>query len=230
MTERKFHFSLTEQCQIKNLENSQEVEFIIENKGNKRFLTGFLINTKDPSEDVATFNATRKAINLSNFIGVRYWHYVRPILEGFSDNQTITKYSKHGWLHINDLNFDSNDRAVVNILNDIEKNILYEHVSRALKAADDEDPVTIIRELYHVVEKNTPIHLNKFRSLRDVLSHKGPISPRTIQKLENGFGMNYFTFTPNGDFDYTSPENIKRLETEARYLMGQVLVLPSLTS
>jgi hypothetical protein len=50
----------------------------------------------------------------------------------------------------------------VNILKDAEKNILYEHISRALKAVDEEDPVTIIRELYHVIEKNTPIHLKKF--------------------------------------------------------------------
>jgi hypothetical protein len=62
---------------------------------------------------------------------------------------------------LTELNFDSNNRAVVNILKDAEKNILYEHISRALKAVDEEDPVTIIIELYHVIEKNTPIHLKK---------------------------------------------------------------------
>jgi hypothetical protein len=90
---------------------------------------------------------------------VRYWHYVRPIFEELTrlhDNGTseVIGESKHSWWHINELDFDSNDRVVENTLNDAGKNILYEHVSRALKAADDEDPVTIIRELYHVIETN----------------------------------------------------------------------------
>ena len=85
---------------------------------------------------------------------------------------SLLSESNHGWQYINGLNFDSNDMIVQHILNDTERNILYEHVSRALKAADDEDPVTIIRELYHVIEKNRPGHLNKFESLRDVLSHE----------------------------------------------------------
>jgi len=215
------------------LGNSQEIEFITEKKGGKKFLTGFLLTIKDTTESVAMFNAKQKATNLSNFISVRYWYYVRPIFEGFSRHNkdgtiTIIKYSKHGWRNINDLNFDSNDIIVQGILNDTERNILYEHVSRALKAADDEDPVTIIRESYHVIEKNRPGHLNKFESLRDVLSHKGPIWKSTIQNLENGFGKGYFTFTPNNDFDYTSPQNIEHLEVQARYLIGEVLRLPLL--
>jgi hypothetical protein len=60
------------------------------------------------------------------------------------------------------------------------------------------------------------------------LSHKGPINPDTIQNLDAGFGNGYFTFTQNKDFDYTSPQNIERLQTEARYLMSEVLALPSL--
>jgi hypothetical protein len=79
--------------------------------------------------------------------------------------------------------FDSNDRTVQRILNDKDRNILYEHVSRALKAADDEDPVTIIRELYHVIEKNKPSHLDKFESLRDVLSHRGPLFGRVLFRI-----------------------------------------------
>jgi hypothetical protein len=156
--ERTFQFTLSQPCEVKYLRNSQQIEFIIEEKGDKKLLTGFLLTIKDTTESVAIFNAKQKAISLSNFISMRYWHYIRPIFEGFSrhnkDGTIISiKYSKHGWWYIDELNFDSNDRTVQRILNDKERNILYEHVSRALKAADDEDPVTIIRELYHSLRR-----------------------------------------------------------------------------
>ena len=231
--ERTFHFRLSQACEVIYLGNSQGIEFITEEKGGKKFLTGFRLTIKETTESVAVFSAKQKAINLSNFISVKYWHHVSPIFEGFSRRNkngtiTTTAYYKHGWRNINDLNFDSNDMTVQHILNDTERNILYEHVSRALKAADNEDPVTIIRELYHVIERNRPDYLNKFENLRDVLSHKGPIWRSTIQNLEDGFGQGYFTFTPNNDFDYTSPQNIEHLEIQARYLMIEVLKSPLL--
>lgn len=228
-TERTFHFTLTKRCRIVNLGNSEQIEFIVDEEQDKSFLRGFYITTKDQVESVARFNAKQRAINLSNFISVKYLHHVRPILEGFSMRNkdgsiTVSKFIQHGWLNINELNFDSNDIIVQRILGDTEKNILYDHASRALKAAEEEDPVTTIKELYHVIEANRPIHLNKFEHLRNVLSHKGPLRENTIRSLENGFGKDYFTFTPRGDFDYTSPQNIERLHIQARYLLGEVLV------
>jgi hypothetical protein len=101
---------------ITKLGNSQDTEFIIENENNNKFLTGFFIITKDASEEVATFNATQKAINLSNFISVRYLHFVRPTFRGLSrlyddGNSEVIGKSKQGWWYINKLDFDSNDKA-----------------------------------------------------------------------------------------------------------------------
>jgi hypothetical protein len=45
-----------------------------------------------------------------------------------------------------------------------------------------------------------------------------------LKSWKTGLEMVIFTFTINKDFDYTSPQNIERLQKEARYLMEQVLL------
>jgi hypothetical protein len=81
----------------------------------------------------------------------------------------------------------------------------------------------MVLEFYQVIEQSIPIQLAKFTFLRHALSHNGPLRPNTIVGLENGFGMGYFTLTPSNEFDYTSPENIKHLNEQAKILMTEAL-------
>jgi hypothetical protein len=48
--ERTFQFTLSQPCEVKCLGNSQEIVFITEEKGGKKFLTGFLLTIKDTTE------------------------------------------------------------------------------------------------------------------------------------------------------------------------------------
>src|ERR671911_1684533 len=90
-TDRKFYFSLSERCRINGLKNSNYVEFDIENNNCDHFLKGFWILEKNLAESVARFDATQKALVLSNYISVKYGKYTRPSLMGISkDNKDGT--------------------------------------------------------------------------------------------------------------------------------------------
>jgi hypothetical protein len=101
------------------------------------------------------------------------------------------------WLHIKELAIDLNDHILSSVFSDQDRNIKYEHAFRGIKAAEEEDPVTMIKEFYQVIENAEPRHLIKFKFLRHIPSHKGPIHTNTIKDLENGFGKGYFIFMIN---------------------------------
>ncbi len=229
IADRKFNFTISEKCEILNLGNSDDVVFYVEDNLGKKLLTGFSITINNSTESVATFNAKQKALILSNFISVKYGKYIRSSLEGFSrvnhhGTLRVTKLIGMRWSHIRELKLDLKDKTTSSALNDTEKNILYEHASRGIKAAQDEDPVTMIREFYQVIEgKGIPNYLKKFKYLRHVLSHNGPIHGNTKRNLEQGFKKGYFRFSPKNAFDYTSPQNIERLNEQARCLMYHAL-------
>jgi hypothetical protein len=227
IVDRKVDFRLSEDCLIDNVGSSQKVKFWVKNNGGNKLLTGFSIITKEFAESVAIFDANQKAVILSNFLTVKYGKYIRSFFIGFSKlnkdgTQTVTGLQNYSWLHIRKLNVDFKDSITAVILQDKDKGILYDHASRGIKAVEDQDPVTMIREFYQIIETNTPTHLKKFQSLRHVLSHGNPIDSDTIRNLESEFGQNYFTFTSKKHFDYTSPRNIERLNEQARYLKNEV--------
>jgi hypothetical protein len=228
--DRKFYFSLSERCRINRLKNSNYVEFDIENNNCDYFLKGFWILEKNRVESVGRFDATQKAIVLSNYISVTYGKYTCPSLMGVSEDNKdgtwrVSKSVRTRYIHIKELDFDLNDPQLSSVFSDQDKNIKYEHASRGIKAAQEEDPVTMIKEFYQVIENSEPPHLVRFKFLRHILSHKGPIYTSTIKDLGSGFGNGYFTFTLNNDFDYTSPTNIDHLVQQAKILQNEVLAM-----
>src|ERR687898_322289 len=77
--------------------------------------------------------------------------------------------------------------------------------------------------LYQILEdkKTFPSNLNKYKPLRDALSHNGPIHERTLRSIEKEFGQNYFVFNEKG-FDPDSPTNIQNLRREAWKFMDEM--------
>jgi hypothetical protein len=63
--------------------------------------------------------------------------------------------------------------------------------------------------------------LNKYKPLRDALSHNGSIHERTLRSIEKEFGQNYFVFNEKG-FDHDSPTNIQNLRREAWKFMDEM--------
>jgi hypothetical protein len=228
IADRKFDFRLSEECLVGNIRSSQKIKFWVKDNGDKKLLTGFSIIIKGSRESVGIFEANQKAVILSNFLTVKYGKYIRSFFIGFSKlnkqgTQPVTRLQNYSWLHIRKLNFDFKDSITSDILGDRDKGILYDHASRGIKAAEDQDPVTMVREFYQIIEANVPTRLNKFQYLRDVLSHGDQIRDDTKENLEREFGKNYFTFTSKKHFDYTSSRNIERLNEQARYLKNEVL-------
>jgi hypothetical protein len=229
----RFSFELSDKCIVENLGNSDNIEFRILEEGSKKYVTGFSILMENLSRDVAKYGAMQKATVLSNVISVRYGRYTHAHLIGYnrilkSGKQRVSREFRIRSKRIRKLDFSLKNEEISSLMDNVELNQLYEHASRGIKADDDEDPVTMIREFYQVIEKKNvndmATNLRKFKWLRDTLSHNPKFTDRAIKNLKIYFRNNYFVFTPSGHFDYTSPKNIERLKSQARSLMKKALV------
>jgi hypothetical protein len=96
---------------------------------------------------LANLTRQKKAIVLSNYMSVKYGKFTSPSLTGITETKTdgtswIYKFLKSGWSYVKELDFDLSDPTVVSSISDRVQNLLYEHASRGIKAAQEEDPLT----------------------------------------------------------------------------------------
>ena len=107
----------------------------------------------------------------------------------------------------------------------------YASVIKHLHMACKEKPDTVYRKYRSKTCKETPDSAckdgpndqsEKFRGLRDALSHNdGQLQEHTRERL-NGFGDGYFTLTAANKFDFSSASNLRNLQTQAYNLLDCV--------
>ena len=105
----------------------------------------------------------------------------------------------------------------------------YASVIKHCHMACKEDPDTIYNEYIAMVCKENPDTVckedpndqsEKFKCLRNALSHSnGPLKNGTIEGLK-GFGDGYFTLTDAGRFDFSSTSNLRNLKIQADNLLN----------
>jgi len=211
-----------------NLRDSKDIAFHITTIENKKFLTGFSVDVKDSTEAVARNIANEKAARLSNIISVKSGRYVFETLSGFDAIRKGGPVFISSLLTINsaikkELDLDLNDKRISSILGRNTKTaLLYDFVSRGIKAAEDQDPVTMIREFHKVIEETKLSSEKKYRSLRNMVSHRGPLKQETILQVRENFGSDYFHFTGRY-FDINSQKNKERLRNAANRLARKVI-------
>jgi hypothetical protein len=231
IADRKFCFVLSEKCLFIHLSNSDDIEFRVEADEIKKLLTGFSITVKHSTEDVAEQIAKQKAIVLTNIITVKYGRYVYPLYHGYTKILKDGKgYVKKSFIigtgsRIRELSLDLKDKKISRQLNDMVLNQLYDHACRGFKAYQEYDAINMIKEFYQIVENrhNIPEELSKFKHLRDILSHKGPLFKETVNRVKGTFGDDYFVFIEGKYFDYTSYINKRLLYNEALFLMNKAV-------
>jgi len=79
----------------------------------------------------------------------------------------------------------------------------------------------VITGLCTVIKEQFTENTIKYKFLRDALSHDE--LDRAKQNVEEHFGIGYFDFSSNNQFDFTSEKNIKNLQTQAGEFFTEVM-------
>lgn len=226
------YFELTEPVSVSGIKkNSTSIELIFENNSN--MLKAFRINVTNFQDKKQIINALQQASRFTNLITLKTGIYVfhnRPkkIINGQISNESMG-YTMDALL-TKLVNLDMTDTDVQDLLDgDTIENQQLAHFANGQKALRDANFGEAIREFHQVIENEDLPHLDKYKYLRDGVSHAELQSPTTIQKLKDEFGIVCIenprsALTPKGKYvDFTSPEIQDILEKEANYLRDEVI-------
>ena len=223
------YFKIFPACEIIKLIDSDEIKFNIEHKDNKNKLVGFHVLVTNKNEEESRLIALQKALQLCNLMSIKYRLYIKPILHGLNKikkdgkREVIAEF-KSSWAYVKELDFDINDKDIINLLQDETMTKIYHHIAKGIESYHENDHAESIRQFYQIVENfpNNFPNLKKYKPLRHALSHFGNLFPDTITDLNKNFGKN-FTLTSTNSFDYTSPSNLKNLENEAKFMFNEII-------
>lgn len=226
------YFELTDPVSVSRIkQNSTEFELVFDTK-NTNMLNGFRINGIDLGDNNQIAKAFQQAYRFTSFISLKTGMYVfhkRPqkIQNGqitgtvsFSVGAVLTKL----------INLDMTDKELISLLgNDSKDNQQLAHFAAGQRALEDATFSTAIKEFYQVIENERIIHLEKYKYLRDGLSHDELTYQPTIDNIENEFKITCIenptsTLSPKGKYiDITSGDVQNILEKEAKYLRIEVM-------
>lgn len=226
------YFELTEPVSVSGIkQNSPSIELIFENNSN--MLKAFRINVANFQDKKQIISALQQASRFTNLITLKTGIYVfhnrpRKIINGQISNESIS-YTMDAVL-TKLVNLDMTKTDVQDLLDgDTIENQQLAHFANGQKALRDANFGEAIREFHQVIENENLPHLDKYKYLRDGVSHAELQSLTTIQKLKDDFRIVCIenpqsSLTPKGKYvDFTSPEVQDILEKEANYLRNEVI-------
>ena len=109
----------------------------------------------------------------------------------------------------------------------------YASVIKHLHMACNEDPDTVYNKYVATIKDDHDTvckddhndQSEKFKGLRDALSHNKEQLKKSTRERLKGFGDGYFTLTDAGKFDFSSTSNLRNLKIQAGNLKKHVSVL-----
>lgn len=214
-----FHFSLSRKIVKGTNQNPSNIRFVTKNEGGRSWITGFRIIVKKTTENRAHDIATRQASRLANIITAKFstYHFstlTQYISSKFPDGKRRGRIIMgiQGDI-IRTLDIDLEGRLGSMLRRDSKKNQQLAHFARGIKASEENDPITMIKEFYQVFDENTmPASVRLYRPLRHVLSHDKITRPQTITNLRRNFPQLKFSYRARKvQFDLTSTTKIEIL-------------------
>lgn len=226
-----FDFSLNPHINCDdNLPQLSGIELEVDSQQEQHKITGFNIIINNTTEVDGTNEAMLKARRLTDLL--------------VSTSGTSSCFTSSGTRKINPdgggtvsrtftIMYSIVDNANLNIsvtrLNDIidgqdsELNEKLNFIYHATNALHSRDYISAIRFLDLACNEDPQGDLKKFHYLRHALSHnKDPLKSETISEIKKGFGNDYFIFTTDNKFDFTSSKNLKNLQPEAQNFLNRV--------
>jgi len=224
-TDWEFRYSLEPDHYVYGkISNSNNVTFISKIKNKKKLLVGFIIkvhnSTLKKAQEIATFRAGR----LTNHISATQGRYFSSALVSYRSKVVNGKQHVGTTFGIKAeivRTVDLENKALDSMINrDSSFNQKMAHISRGLKASEGSDPITMIKEFYDVFnEDNLPKKIERFKPLRDILSHRKINRPNTMSLLKKNFPNLKIDFRPKKiHLDITNSTNMKELREEAEFL------------
>lgn len=226
------YFELTEPVSVSGIKQSSTNFELVFDSENTNMLKGFRIHGVDSEDNDQITKAFQQAYRFTSFISLKTGTYVfhkRPqkIQNGqlsgtisFSVGTVLTKL----------VNLNMTDNELTALLdNDSKDNQQLAHFAAGQRALEDATFSTAIKEFYHVIERENITHLEKYKYLRDGLSHDEITYHSTLQNIQNEFDITCVEnpasiLNPKGKYiDITSRVVQNILEREAKYLRIEVI-------
>ena len=206
------------------------IELEVDSQLEQHKITGFNITINNTTEDDGTNEAMLKARRLTDLLVSTSGTSSRFTFAGTrkinpDGSGTASKTFTIGYSIVDNANLNINGSRLSEIIDgqDSELNEKMNFIYHATNALHARDYVSAIRFLDLACNEDPQGDLKKFHYLRHALSHnKDPLKPETITEIKTGFGNDYFVFTTDNKFDFTSSKNLKNLQTEAQNFLNRV--------
>ena len=207
------------------IQNSKSIELQTETDPNGDWIIGFTVFLKGVIEAEVLTEADRQAKHLADILAVKRGifvtchqsGYTKKTASGWTTTAAFTSsYRIHAHVQI-DLR-DPKIAALIATESDTTQQL--HHYNLALRAEGLGQYEGMITELFKVIEKEKTIPAwSKYKALRDALSHQKPV-PHAKSNIDLNFGLGYFDFIVNDEFDHNSPKNMRNLRAEALALQS----------
>lgn len=226
----EIHFTLSEKIDCEdNLPTINGIEIEICNgKANQKSITGFNIKVENTTQAIAKEIANKKAQIFTDLLSTTSGTASIPRLDGTrvekpTGGHTVSKTFTISYNIRNNADINIPIQRLEDILEnkDSELSQQMKYVNRSTDAIKNRDPASAIKDLFLACNQNPQGTLVKYKSLRNALSHD-PVYQQDIQNIKRDFGEDYFEFTSEDRFDYSSDKNMKNLTTEANSFLRQV--------
>ena len=226
----EMHFTLSEKIDCEDeLSTRNDVEFETTlGKSEQKSITGFTIKVNNVLKIQAEEVSREKAHRLTDFLSTTSGTASIPHLDGTRVKKPTGGYTvSRTWT----MSYNIRNNAGMGISKQKLEGILensnsvlsqqMKYVNRAIHAIKNRDPASAIKELVLACNENPQGNLRKYKPLRNALSHDTP-ELETIQRVQRDFGLNYFEFTSERRFNFSSDKNMKNLTIEANKFLQQV--------
>jgi hypothetical protein len=228
--EGDFHFTLSRECRFIQIQPPPDIKLDIrDNDVGTKSVYGFTITTKAPTEDEVENLAYTGA---KRFVDILAWYSGGDLSYTFTGSnirppvgktKKVTKefIAKYGIdspeiIDLSQGNFPNLIKTPNLTVDDQHLADRLSHINYGLYGARNRVSEIMIKEFYLAIEGI--VEANKYRPLRNALSHRGKLYDDTIKELKDNFKDEEAFDLPNGIFDHSSPKNIRNLETQANQL------------
>ena len=210
----KFIFCLTEPIDCEEgCHDRENIKFITKLEERQMSVAGFEVMVDNLDYDVACGSAERIVERHTNLFiatsGMISEYYLKGAEQIIDSRTTRIKRRLSA-------SYSITNNAILSIPDEMLKDSpitdMIKFCADAQKASSNGASESVIKSLVLAYREELPKELEKFKYLRNALSHNnGSLRDLTKCKLSKEFGEGYFVLTKDGKFDFMSLENQKHL-------------------
>jgi len=213
-----------------NIPQPKGIELEVDSQQKQHKITGFNIIINNTTKEDGTNEALLKARRLTDLLVSTSGTSSRFTFAGTrkinpDGGGTVSRTFTIGYSIVDNANLNINETRLNEIINgqDAELNEKMNFMYHATNALHVKDYISTIRFLDLACNENPQGDLKKFHYLRHALSHnKDSLKVKTLTEIKAGFGEDYFIFTIDNKFDFTSSDNLRKLQVEAQNFLNRI--------